>query len=194
MTAFVLGNGQSRADIDVNHLMTLGRVYGCNALYRTHSPHVLVATDRAIAQRIQESGYAKSNKFYTRRPITGLGAHRVPQKYFGFSSGPIAISLAAEDQNNPIYLLGFDMGPSLEGKFNNIYADTEFYKKTESLPTFTGNWIRQVLQVTQDYKNQRFIRVYSKTTADIAEFNSVHNIEKLSLDDFVYRINNAKDL
>jgi hypothetical protein len=194
MAAFVLGNGQSRADISVDRLMLLGRLYGCNALYRTHTPTALVATDRAIAQKIQESGYAHKHRFYTRRPINNLGALSVPKKYFGFSSGPIAMSIAAEDLNTPVYLLGFDMGPSTIGKFNNVYADTEFYKKTESLPTFTGNWIKQMAQVMQDYKNTKFIRVHGDTTVDIAEFEPLHNFAKLPLLEFVHRINTAKDL
>ena len=97
MAAFVLGNGISRKHIEVDTLLKLGTVYGCNALYRTHTPHVLVSTDQPISTQIQESGYSAKNKFYTRRPINGLGAHRVPQPYFGFSSGPIATGIAAGD-------------------------------------------------------------------------------------------------
>ena len=79
MAAFVLGNGVSRNSIDVDVLIKLGPVYGCNALYRTHTPTVLVATDRPISEMIQESGYSKKNKFYTRRPLKNLGGMSVPQ-------------------------------------------------------------------------------------------------------------------
>ena len=41
--AFVLGNGQSRKGIDINDLKEKGTVYACNAVYRTHQPHWLVA-------------------------------------------------------------------------------------------------------------------------------------------------------
>lgn len=79
--AFVLGNGISRKDISLSALKEAGKVYGCNALYREFTPDVLVATDRPIATQIQESGYAKQNKFYTRRPIDGLGGFRLPENY-----------------------------------------------------------------------------------------------------------------
>ena len=105
MAAFVLGNGVSRKHIDVDTLLKLGTVYGCNALYRTHTPHVLVATDRPISTLIQESGYSSKNKFYTRRPIDGLGALAVPKKYFGFSSGPIATGIAGIAGHRNIYML-----------------------------------------------------------------------------------------
>jgi hypothetical protein len=95
---------------------------------------------------------------------------------------------------NAIYLLGFDMGPTVTGRFNNVYADTEFYKKTEALPTFTGNWVRQILTVVRDYPGRRFVRVHGSTTADIAEFDGVNNLEKLGFDQFLARINTPKDL
>ena len=194
MAAFVLGNGTSRGSIDVELLLKIAPVYGCNALYRTHTPTVLVATDRPISQQIQESGYAKTNRFYTRRPIHNSGAQTVPREYFGFSSGPIATSLAAKDNHARIYLLGFDMGPSKTGKFNNVYADTEFYKQTINAPTFTGNWARQLCTVAKDHPNCEFIRVHGTTTAEIPDFNKVPNMQKLQFADFVARINKPKDL
>ena len=194
MAAFVLGNGVSRRPVDVNLLMKRGSVYGCNALYRTHTVTALIATDKPISEEIQRSGYSKNNKFYTRRPLPGMGAHTVPQKYFGFSSGPIAAGIAAQDGNNPIYLLGFDLGPTLTGTFNNVYADTEFYKQTNALPTFTGNWVRQLATVMRDHPGQMFIRVYGETTAEITEFDALENYQKMDLGDFAARINKPKDL
>ena len=194
MTAFVLGNGVSRKHIDVDTLLKLGTVYGCNALYRTHTPHVLVATDRPISTVIQESGYSAKHKFYTRRPINGLGALSVPKQYFGFSSGPIATGIAAIDGHRNIYMLGFDLGANGAGLFNNVYADTEFYKKSDAAPTFTGNWVKQITTVTNDHLNQQFIRVCGDTTAEIPEFNSLSNLQSLSITDFVLRINTLKDL
>lgn len=192
MTAFVLGNGQSRQHIDVDHLMSRGQVYGCNALYRTHRPHVLVATDQAIAREIQESGYPKQNVFYTRRPLPKLGARTVPREYFGFSSGPIALALAAQDRHDVIYLLGFDMAPDQNGFFNNIYAGTEYYKPINSQPTFTGNWVRQIQRILADFPKLRFVRVKGDTTADIAELLGARNLEHMPMSDFLNSINTPK--
>jgi hypothetical protein len=194
MAAFVLGNGVSRSHIDVDQLLRVGPVYGCNALYRTHTPTVLVSTDRPISAAIQASGYPARNRFYTRRPENGTGAQSVPRKYRGFSSGPIAAGIAAEDGNTIIYLLGFDLGPNSTGNFNNVYAGTEFYKATTALPTYTGNWIRQLITVTTDYPNLKFIRVHGDTTAAIAEFSKINNLSSVTIADFVDRINTPKDL
>lgn len=194
MAAFVLGNGISRKNIDVNQLLTLGDVYGCNALYRTHTPTVLVATDKPIAEAIQNSGYSMKNRFYTRNPIEGLGAMPLASQYRGFSSGPNALAIAATDGHRKIFLLGFDLGPTLAGQFNNVYADTEFYKKSDALPTFSGNWVRQIRTVAADFPEIEFVRVHGETTADVEEFKNLKNMKSMTIMDFVNRINTAKDL
>lgn len=189
-TAFVLGNGVSRKEVDLNQLKKHGKIYGCNALHREFVPDVLVATDRPIATAIQESGYALKHPFYTRRPIENLGAHRVPKSYFGYSSGPIAVSLAAEHGAGTVYMLGFDMGPVGNNQFNNIYADTEFYKPSTALPTFTGNWVKQLCEIINHYKNTKFVRVHGSTTANIDQFNTVNNLTSIDLPSFLKQFNN----
>lgn len=191
--AFVLGNGVSRQHVDLNNLRHLGTIYGCNALYRDFVPDVLVSTDKPISTKIQDSGYAHCNRFYTRRPVPSNGAHPVPQKYYGHSSGPIAASIAAMDGAVIVYLVGFDMGP-VNNQFNNVYADTEFYKKSSAQPTFTGNWARQLTQVMHDFSNTAFVRVVGTTTAPVDDFASLQNFKTMSMKDFLNRINNTKDL
>jgi hypothetical protein len=188
-TAFVLGNGISRRGLDLSQLHQYGKIYGCNALYREFVPDVLVATDRPIATAIQESGYALKNQFYTRRPIDGFGAHKVSKPYFGYSSGPIAVAVAAEHGNKTVYLIGFDMGPDDNNQFNNIYAGTEFYKPPNALPTFTGNWIKQIIHITSDFPDTMFVRVHGPTTAQVAQFDTVLNLKQLDLSAFLNQLN-----
>ena len=185
--AFVLGNGISRKELDLDWLKTLGTVYGCNALYREFEPNVLISTDRPISERIQHEGYSLKNKFYTRRPLPGQGALPVPQQYFGFSSGPIAVGQAAIDKNVAIYLIGFDMGPDSQGRFNNIYADTEFYKRSSAPPTYSGNWVRQLTTIMKDYPKSNFFRVMGETTADIPELRGAKNLCHIPMTEFMYR-------
>ena len=192
--AFVLGNGQSRSAVNLHRIKSLGSIYGCNALYRDWEPDCLVATDRPIAEEIQRSGYAKNHRFYTRKPLPDMGAHTVPRKYHGNSSGPIACALAALDGHNRIYLLGYDMGPTPSMRFNNMYAGTEFYKSTDAAPTFTGNWIRQLTTVACDFPNARFIRVCGPTTAEIKEFKSIVNFEHIDIKTFILRSDNNDGL
>jgi hypothetical protein len=186
--AFVLGNGVSRKTVAPASLQPLGKIYGCNALYREFTPDVLVATDRPIATAIQESGYAQNNVFYTRRPIESLGARSVPKVYFGYSSGPIATAIAALDGHRCIYLLGFDMGPTENQQFNNMYAGTEFYKMPTAMPTFTGNWVKQLIQIVQDFPQTEFVRIHGTTTAEIAQFVTVPNLKSMPLAEFLNQL------
>jgi len=154
--AFVLGNGESRQNIDPAALTQHGAVYGCNALYRTFSPDVLVATDHGIAREIQAAG------------------------------------IACDDGYSCVYLLGFDLGPSPAGRFNNVYAGTPHYKPLGADPTFTGNWQRQLVGIMDKFYQVRFIRVMGAETAVIPEFVMKKNYQAMPLADFVQRLNNAK--
>jgi hypothetical protein len=192
--AFVLGNGTSRQIISLEQINAIGQIYGCNAIYRDFVPDVLVACDKPISVAIQESGYPLKHRFHTRKPLPNRGAQPVPQAYYGYSSGPIATGIAAIDGHKRIYLLGFDMGPSPEQKINNIYAGTEHYRRKEAPPTYTGNWIKQLMRIMEDHKMTRFVRVCGATTAHIAEFAQVRNLEHIDMATFQHRINNPKDL
>lgn len=192
-TAFVLGNGVSRQGIDPAILKQQGTVYGCNALYRTFTPDCLVATDRPIAMQIQESGYAQQNRFHTRKPVEGLGARIIPPDYYGFSSGPVATALAAMDGHTLIYMLGFDLGPNDKNSYNNLYADTEFYKPTGSQATFSGNWIKQIRNIASQFKSTQFVRIVGETTAHVKEFETVLNLQHLPICSFLERINTQRN-
>lgn len=193
-TGFVLGNGISRKCVNIEALRSFGKIYGCNALYREFTPDVLVATDRPIAMQIQESGYSLTNRFYTRKPIDGTGALKVLNDYYGYSSGPNAVAIAASDQNRRIYMLGFDMGPTQDKKFNNVYAGTDFYKMPDALPTFTGNWIKQIVKIVTDHPTVQFFRIYGETTVRIPELDALKNMQHQDINHFLDRINNKKDL
>ena len=191
--AFVLGNGISRQQIDLDQLKLNGTVYGCNALYREFVPDVLISTDNPISTHIQQSGYSANHTHYTRKPLPDSGAQRVPQQYFGFSSGPIAVGIAALARHETVYLIGFDMGPTRTGHFNNCYADTEFYKKSSANPTFTGNWVRQLKTIAKEHLTTRFVRVQGDTTAQIPELLGISNMSHMLIEDFLNRINNTKE-
>lgn len=194
MIAFVLGNGVSRLQFDIEYLRSKGKVYACNAVYRTHVVDVLVATDKPIATEIQNSGYSKKHRFYTRRPLPEKGALNLDKDIFGFSSGPIAAGLAAQDNMKRIYLLGFDLGANTNGKFNNVFADTQFYKPSHAEQTYSGNWVRQLCTVMNNNPHVEFFRVFGETTHKFQELENVKNLKNIDSDSFQIRINTGKDL
>ncbi len=190
-TAFILGNGKSRLTVDLTKLSPLGATYGCNWLCKTFTPDCLVATDRPIADAIQQSGYAQKHRFHTRKPIVDLGGKHLTNDYKGFSSGPNAAALACIDGYSDIYLIGMDLGTT-NGMFNNVYVDTQFYKKELDPPTYAGNWINQLVKLTEDYPNRQFYRVEGIESAYVKQFGKIINMKIISMQSFLEMVNTAR--
>jgi hypothetical protein len=187
--AFVLGNGKSRLQVNLNELKTHGKIYGCNALYRDFTPDVLVSTDRPMATEIEKSGYPLHNEFWTRNPTPNNFAKKIDIN-FGYSSGPIAVSLAARNEHRPIYLLGFDLiGDS--GKINNVYAGTSNYRPLNEKETYWGNWLNQIHTIMKDqFPRSKFIRCVDKEGFSPQEWKMLHNYSEITYEEFLHSINN----
>ena len=185
-TAFVLGNGLSRQEVDLQRLRCLGKIYGCNAIYREFEPDVLVATDTPISEHIQRIEYARSHCFYTRRPIDGLGAQRIPEDYFPYSSGPAAVGIAADHGYDTIVLIGFDLGPGANDSYNNVYADTEFYRRSTARPVTAVNWIDQLQTIARKFAQVQFQRVLGNTSTYVSKFDTIANFSQITIQDFQY--------
>lgn len=158
--AFVVGNGVSRLNINPQSLLDKGVVYGCNAQYREYNPHYLVAVDVKMVNEIIDAGYHKKNQVWT-NPNKGIRTKNgvnffSPHK--GWSSGPTALWFAASQGHPSIYIFGFDY-QGLDGKFNNVYADTYNYKKSTDVATYFGNWLSQTEKVIKEFRHVRFYRV-----------------------------------
>ncbi len=163
--AFVVGNGRSRLGINVENLLKQGIVYGCNAQYREYEPHYIVAVDVKMVNEIIASGYHKTHQVWT-NPNKGITTkHNInffsPHK--GWSSGPTALWFAASQGHKEIFILGFDY-QGLDGKFNNVYADTFNYKKSTDSATYFGNWLSQTEKVIKEFKAIKFYRVIEPDT------------------------------
>jgi len=161
--AFVLGNGKSRLTVDLNSLLSLGTVYGCNAIYREVDPHFLIAVDVKMINEIIAAGYHKTHSVWT-NPNKGVSS-KAHINFFnphkGWSSGPTALWFACTQGHKEVYIFGFDyMGHN--GKFNNVYADTYNYKKSTDTATFYGNWLNQTEKVIKEFRKIKFYRVINR--------------------------------
>ena len=91
--AFVVGNGESRKDIDLYPLKNYGKVYACNAMFRHFEPHYLVAVDVKMILEINQSKWQMEHEVWTnpnKQFHTFQGFHYFqPSK--GWSSGPTAL-------------------------------------------------------------------------------------------------------
>lgn len=185
--AFVLGNGTSRATINIEELAQHGKTYGCNALYRTFAPNYLVAVDVKMVLEIGKAGYQHRHAVWTNpnRSYSNIRNLNFFSPSKGWSSGPTALWLAGQHRYQTVYILGFDYRGSNDGKqFNNIYADTVNYKKSTDGATFFGNWLRQTASVVKENPHTRFVRVIAQDNYCPEELNKFSNLSTSTVDDF----------
>ena len=57
---FLIGNGTSRDGFDLEQLRPHGKIYGCNAIYRSgFLPDVMIAVDHGIMHEIYQANIAE---------------------------------------------------------------------------------------------------------------------------------------
>ena len=195
--AFVLGNGESRRGIDINDLKEKGTVYACNAVYRTHRPHFLIAVDPKMILEIGETDYMLNNKVWsnfnaqykTHKKILDHCNWFKPS--LGWSSGPTALKMACDHKFKDIYILGFDYQGHKEDsknkiyKLNNMFGGTRNYKKPSDEATFYGNWMNQTKRCLQDYKDITFHRVIPEGWFKPKDIVGADNIQHPSTEEFL---------
>lgn len=186
--AFVIGNGVSRKSISLDPLRNHGKIYGCNALYRDFDPDYLIAVDVKMILELNEASYqhkvpvwTNANKAFSK--MSGLNFFN-PSK--GWSSGPTALWMASEHDNDEIYILGFDYEGIGEDKqqVNNVYAGTKNYKRRDERATYYGNWLKQTCSSIQKFSQKRYIRVVEEHTIIPRELQSLSNLQHMTVVEF----------
>jgi len=190
MISFVLGNGKSRLDFNIEAYRQYGPMYGCNAIYRDTHVDYLIGVDPPMVQEIIDNKAHLSTKFYTRehnrfRDIDGVN---FTSDRLGWSSGPTALWLASQHKPSTIIIVGFDY-QSADEKLNNIYGSTKNYKDSKAPATYFGNWVRQTQLIIRDNPDIQYCRVITKehnfTSRDIQKYPNFSNVFIEKLDDFL---------
>jgi hypothetical protein len=184
-TAFVVGNGTSRRNIDLHNLKSYGKIYGCNALYREFEPDYLIAVDTKMILEINKAGYQHTHEVWTNRnkAFNNFNNFNFFSTSKGWSSGPTALHLASDHDHGDIYILGFDY-QGLGQYVNNIYSGTFNYKKTTDKATYFGNWLKQTVTTIQKFPKKRYIRVIQKDSFIPKEFAKLSNLEHIYIEEF----------
>ena len=195
--AFVLGNGESRKGIAVADLQRHGKVYACNAIYRTETPDYLVAVDPKMIFEICETEYPKNNQVWSNfnaqynKNEVAINHVQWFKPSLGWSSGPTALRMACDHGHKEIYILGFDyMGHTEKSKgerkmFNNVFKDTRNYKRSKDDATFYGNWLNQTKKILQDYPDVKFHRVIPQHWFKPKDLEWKDNIDHPTKEEFV---------
>jgi len=184
-TAFVLGNGKSRLKLDLDSLKGRGTIIGCNAIYREFEPDFLVAVDVKMVNEIISAGYQKTHQVWTNpnKGIISKSGVNFFSPHKGWSSGPTALWFACTQGHKNIYMFGFDY-QGLDGKFNNVYADTFNYKKSSDSATFFGNWLNQTEKTIKEYRTINFFRVAESGSFIPDKLRNLPNLQHIGFQDF----------
>lgn len=133
-TVFLIGNGTSRKDFDLERLRGKGTIIGCNALYREFTPDVLIAIDAKLLTELKKAGYGNNdNEFIIIPRNRTVHIPAVTWKAERFNtSGCFAMKLITSIMKpSKCYMIGMDGYPG------NIYDGTENYSRN-TLQNFSG--------------------------------------------------------
>lgn len=170
MRTLVIGNGESRRDINLLRFVKTHNTIGCNALHRDFIPEHLICVDKRM---VVESLTNTVPKIYTReryyrdyRKIAkNKNVFRLPDIPFEvkekadqaihWNSGPYAILLACYLENKEIDLIGFDLY-GIDFKINNLYKGTTNYQPSDSKLIDPNYWIYQISKIFQFFSEKEF--------------------------------------
>jgi len=187
-SAFILGNGTSRKTINPVSVLNAGKVYGCNAQYREFAPHYLIAVDAKMVNEIVNSGYNTEHSVWT-NPNRGIKIKKdinIFNPHKGWSSGPTALWLASTHNYSKIYILGFDY-KGLDGKLNNVYADTANYKTSSDKATYYGNWLNQTIKVISEFKHIQYHRVINEGDFIPPRLEKISNLRHINYNELMHK-------
>ena len=160
-------------------------MYACNAIYREYDPDYLIAVDVKMIQEIVATEYHTTHQVWT-NPNKGV-KHIEHLNFFtthkGWSSGPTALYFASTSEYKEIYIFGFDY-QGIDGKFNNVYADSTNYKKSTDPSTYFGNWLRQTHDVLIKFNHIQYYRVTPLNSFIPDIFKKVDNLTHITYDEF----------
>lgn len=198
--SLVIGNGESRRSIILNSDQFL--TYGCNAAYRDFKVDKLFCYDKRMVIEFLTSDHDLSTIIYTKKehvnalscmysynlirsfpdlPYIGINRPDQPKHW---NSGQYALLNAAYDDNEEIFLIGFDLY-SKNSKVNNIYKDTANYSSSDSHCIDPSYWIYQNSKIFELFPHKKFYIVNELEWAFPDEWR-FPNTEFLSLDNFKF--------
>ena len=110
--AYIIGNGPSRKNFNLDVLKDTGQSYGCNALYRDFMPDFIFSVDTKMTTEMVMAKVGRQTIHYApslevnRKHAKGM-IHLIPNNPH-FISGNQAIWTATVHGHRNIYLIGFD--------------------------------------------------------------------------------------
>ena len=197
----VIGNGESRSQINLEQFKEHYTLIGCNALCRDIALDHLVVCDRRMIEEavnhpnssnstihVRDDWYhyyrkIKKNKNVKCLPEIPYVAISKPDEKRNWGSGTFAVLLSTTIQCSNIYLLGFDLY-DINFKVNNVYKDTANYSPASSQPVDPAYWIYQISKIFSLYPDKKFT-VINKVNWKMPETWKQKNVSFKTLNDFL---------
>lgn len=172
--ALVIGNGESRRNLDLDSLKIDNILVGCNAIHRDITVDHLICCDRRMVEEAVKNPDTANTEIYVRedwfkyyRKTQKLkNIKQVPElPYQGeakrdraehWGSGAYALLVAAELGFDEISLIGFDLY-SANNKVNNVYKGTDNYAKPDSQAVDYSYWVYQLSKVFEYFPDSTFV-------------------------------------
>jgi hypothetical protein len=199
-TVLVIGNGESRKNINLQSVIGKIVTVGCNAVHRdTIVDHLVCADHRMIKEAIADINtretliYVRPEWYYTfKKLMKRKNIRTMPEiPYLSHSryddprnwgSGTYAHLVAANLELSTVYMLGFD----LYGRnhlVNNIYKDTPNYSQSLSHAIDPSYWIYQSAKIFQQFPNKQFV-IINNLSWHMPESWKLPNVKFLDIDKF----------
>lgn len=166
--ACVIGNGPSRLQFDLSTIGSKMTTYGCNALYRDFIPDYLISMDLNMVVEIIDNDIHRQTKLYTEHNnrLDQLAEDGEPINFFwNFKetndSGNSALRLALQQDNDTVYMIGFDYGNG-GSDLPNVYKGTLNYCDRHMYPAAsmkTSEWRQRLHKVLNDHSDKKIIRI-----------------------------------
>lgn len=196
----VIGNGESRAAVDLHYLKKTFTLIGCNAVHRDITVEHLICCDHRMIHEALENQDNTASQIYVReryyRPYKKIQKHKnicqlppVPTpgtlkrdnpEHWG--SGPYAVIVASLQDTDQIFLIGFDLYSS-DNKFNNVYKGSKNYNSVDSAPVDPSFWIYQISKIMKHYHTKKYVVVNYKDWLMPKEW-SVNNVSFMDIESF----------
>lgn len=196
----VVGNGESRKDVDLNQFKENFTIIGCNALHRDYIVDHIVCCDRRMVEEVvtnleytnskihvRDDWYHYYRKIRKNKNVIQLPEIPYSPKYKqdekrNWGSGTYAVLIAAQMGFKNVSLIGFDLYGN-NSKVNNVYKNTPNYSLDQSQPVDPAYWIYQLAQTFSLYPNINFTVINNQDWVMPHEWKKL-NVKLRNLNDF----------
>lgn len=186
---FLIGNGTSREDFDLERLRPFGTIIGCNALFREFSPDILLLIDAKMIREVKDANYVTEDTFCiipVGRTIAIKNAIKWRTAKFN-TAGCFGMHLISRlIRPKTCYMLGMD------NYAGNIYDNTQNYG-CNTLQNFAGVG-KYYIQALKGKGDTKFINVNIKDSwpkeaeeTDKYKFITYEQFEEIIQDEYKHR-------